>query len=405
MKSLILGMLISIIPTFAFAEEGAADPALTLQEVQCRGNEATSCPFITGHLYLANGAVINEEELQNAKLRLSLLVNFKSVDIRLEKGAEKNKAIVVIDVVEASPVTKEVVLGTSVEGEHVSQRVAARTSYNNLFGAGKILDLELDFRVPIGEPGRQSESVRIQYVDPHLFGSAKNFMIAGAEYEKSSFNSSYYNYKQEQVGLDLHFGRRFNNFSYFTVGYQNRPVTTRESKYKDFPYPSPGSVYEYSSTGYRSNVIVTTGWNSEDDPYFATRGDRAHWAMRWSSDGGSGLLENSLRVGVAYRRTWKTSGGSIWYYNIGGAPRNEFRPNLDEQMDISFGYARDFGKSDFLGGINRGRWYIEPGLPRSYSTFDHGSIGVKTGLRLDTELLGIVDIYAFAANGFVGREQ
>lgn len=402
MRSLILGMLIWSVPTFASAAETTESPVLTLQDVQCRGNEATACPFIAGQLYLSVGDSIIEEEIQNAKLRLSLLDNFKSVDVHLQKGAEKNQAIVVIEVVEASPVTNEFLIGTSFEGRNLSQRIAGRTSYNNLFGLGKIIDLEVDFRTPLGELENRNESARIQYVDPRLFGSAKNFMIAGAEYQNSKYTTSYgYSYLTEQFGFDVHFGRRFNNFSYVSLGYQHRPMTRARTTYADPIYGD--SVYD--SNVERNSVILGTGWNDEDDPYFPTRGSRAQFSARWSWAGASDSQKSLLLLGAAFRRTWKIDSGSYWYYNVGGAPRNEFRQNLDEQMDLSIGYARDFGKSDSFGGIERGRWYIEPGLPRSYSTFSHGSIGLKTGVRLETKSFGIVDLYAFAANGFVGRNQ
>jgi outer membrane protein assembly factor BamA len=401
MTSFILGVLVAITPAFVFAEEAAPaeEAVLKLQEVQCRGNEAASCPFISSHLYLVNGDAINEEEIQNAKLRLSLLVNFKSVDIRLEKGAEKNHAIVVIDVVEASPVSSEILIGTSYQGGNASQRVAARVSHNNLFGTGKILDLELDSRTPLGTPEHRNFSARMQYVDPHLFGSAKNFMIAGAEYQNSKYVSrDNYSLETEHLGFDFHLGRRFNNFSYFTVGYQNRPLTRYRTK-----IPPQYTDLSSDMPGYSNQAIISTGWNSEDDPYFATRGDRAHFSTSWSWTRDE--RPYSLRIGLSYRRTWKSGSGSIWYYNFGAAPRNEFRSNLDEQMDISVGYAKDFGKSDRFGGIERARWYIEPGLPSSYSTYSGVSLGLKTGLRLDTKVLGIVDLYAFGSSNFNGYDR
>jgi len=89
--------------TSCFARGPDRDTELVVQDIQCRGNVSTACSFIRGHLYLAVGGQLDEGEVEDAKLRLSALPNFKTVDIHLEKGSQKGRVIVVIDVTEASP--------------------------------------------------------------------------------------------------------------------------------------------------------------------------------------------------------------------------------------------------------------------------------------------------------------
>jgi hypothetical protein len=52
----------------------AADAeTLIVEDLSCRGNVATSGDFILGHVYLAPGDTVDEEELGNARLRLGSL--------------------------------------------------------------------------------------------------------------------------------------------------------------------------------------------------------------------------------------------------------------------------------------------------------------------------------------------
>ena len=63
------------------ATQAAADAPLVIEELQCRGNTATSCAYILSYMYLSAGNEVDEEEIRNAKFRLSALPNFTSVRI------------------------------------------------------------------------------------------------------------------------------------------------------------------------------------------------------------------------------------------------------------------------------------------------------------------------------------
>src|SRR4029077_20489296 len=92
------------------ADRGNHSP-LIVEDIQCRGNATTSCRFIRGYLYLHAGQALDETEIRDATLRLAWLQNFRSVDIHLEKGSEKGRVIVVIEVVEASSITEALSIG------------------------------------------------------------------------------------------------------------------------------------------------------------------------------------------------------------------------------------------------------------------------------------------------------
>lgn len=88
--------------------ESPEGTGLTVEDIRCKGNASTKCSFILGFLHLSAGDPLNEEEIQNAKLRLSSLPDFVSVQIYLDKGSAKGRAIVVIEVVETDRVENEI---------------------------------------------------------------------------------------------------------------------------------------------------------------------------------------------------------------------------------------------------------------------------------------------------------
>ena len=79
---------------------GQEAATLVIQDISCEGNFATSCDFIRHQLDIRPGMVVDESGIQDARLRLGLLPNFTSVDVRLRKGSRRGLAILVIQVTE-----------------------------------------------------------------------------------------------------------------------------------------------------------------------------------------------------------------------------------------------------------------------------------------------------------------
>lgn len=402
MKSFFAAVLTAVLVPFASRAQEASpsESSLIVQEVRCEGNTSTSCQFIAGHLYLSIGDRIDEEEIQNAKLRLSSLPNFRAVNIHLEKGSEKHRALIVIDVLEASPVTKEIAVGTALRNSSLSQKIAGRVRHQNLFGTGKILDLEVGGRVWFNEPTKRDISTRLQYVDPQWFGSRRYFLIAGLSYRNSlhTYNRDGDFYASEQMGVDLSLGRRIGDFSYITLGYQHRPLSEITDHYT--PIGETNQITKYDS--YKNVYLLNYGWNSEDDAYFPTQGSRFNTSLAWASGDGD---STRFKFGVGYQTSWSTANNSVWTFKVGGTPGTEYRPSIDEDMALSLSYARPIAASDSFGGITRGRWYVEPGFESvNYSSYSGTTLspGVKAGVRLDTKAFGIVDLYAIGAADWFG---
>ncbi len=153
-----------------------------LESIQCRGNLATECAYISSFININPGDKITDDEITNSKLRLSSLTNFESVHLLIEKGSERGKVSLVVEVQEANPFSKEFLYGISYNryfNNTFSNNLAARVSHNNLFGNGKILDFEANLQsFSLNDYTDNSNkknkfylySMRSQYVDPNLFG-------------------------------------------------------------------------------------------------------------------------------------------------------------------------------------------------------------------------------------------
>ena len=374
---------------------------LIVEDMHCKGNAVTSCQFILGYIHLAPGDQLNEDEIQDAKLRLSSLPNFVSVDIHLEKGSEKGRAIVIVDVVEADNVQNELIAGTSARLSSYSQTIEGRMADRDVFGTRDTLNLDFEGIAPIGGLTRRGVYSRLQFVDPNLLDSSKYFLIAGATYQNTLIDYPGGSFdKTDQLGIDGSIGRRLFEYSYVTLGYLCRPISQSVSTFTQ--YSKITNAYAVSTDADPNNnqgVYLGYGWDSEDDAYFPTRGSRLSssvglsWAsVSWAS--------------VRFRKTWSSSPDSAWTVQVGGTPGTQYRASLDESQDFSIAYGRKISAGDSFGGIRRGRWYVEPGASY-YGTSAYGSPqiewGLKAGIRLDTKALGMIDLYVIGStSGHLG---
>jgi len=387
-------LALALVPLFGLAES-RDNSGLIVQDMFCRGNAVTSCQFILGYLHLAPGDRLNEDEIQDAKLRLSSLPNFVSVDIHLEKGSEKGRAIVIVEVVEADSVENELIAGTSARLSSYSQTIEGRMADRDVFGTRDTLNLDFEGIAPIGGLTRRGVYTRLQFVDPNLLDSSKYFLIAGVTYQNTLIDYPGGSFdKTDQLGIDGSVGRRLFDYSYVTVGYLYRPISQSVSTFTQ--YSKITNAYAVSTDADPNNnrgVYLGYGWDSEDDAYFPTRGSRLSssvglsWAsVSWAS--------------VRFRKTWSSSPDSAWTVQVGGTPGTQYRASLDESQDFSIAYGRKIPASDNFGGIRHGRWYVEPGASY-YGTSAYGrpqiEWGLKAGIRLDTKALGMVDLYVIGS--------
>ena len=368
-------VLLACLPACCLGKVGD-DPRLIVEALRCKGNVTTSCRSILDYVYLSPGDRLNEKEIQNAELRLSWLRNFNFVDIYLEKGSERGKVVVVVEVSEANALQREATLATGRLAATWTQVVAARATDYNLFGAGRILDLQLQARIPISGPEMQSVQARLQYVDPHLFDSQRYFLSAGLSRQDTHYDfPNGDSYEADITAAQVEVGRRLGAFNYLVLGVQYRPVSAVVCHIQQ----GNGTLETFTFTR-RATPLAGFGRNTLDDPYFPTHGTLLQLYF-------SGPPDCSDHLSFAIQKTWTVGEGS--FVSIGGQP-GEFPVRYERRLPQT-GLFRD---------IRRGRWYLGASLVNvEYGIAEKGGsirqLGLRAGIRFETSRLGIVELSIF----------
>ncbi len=101
-------VLLGLWSVWSFAADADPPPENPYVEgIQCNGNVSTSCELIRTQTGIPVGKPLDEIQVDNARLRLETLPNFRTVQIHLVKGSHKHWVIVVIDVTESNPIASE----------------------------------------------------------------------------------------------------------------------------------------------------------------------------------------------------------------------------------------------------------------------------------------------------------
>jgi len=373
----LLLLVCAIVSPLAHAAATTRGQQLTVEDLACRGNDTVSCTFILGQVYLSPGDPVDEEEIQNAKLRLSVLRNFSSVSIYLEKGSERGKARVIVEVVERSPINTESTFGLLAFSPDIYQLTGFRLTHTNLFGTGKLFDARASeyWRVAGERHEARDTTARISYIDPHLADSKRTFMALGAGWldTETGRNDTGNEFRRRQLGLDVTFGRRLWDFSYFSMGYQYRPVRELFSRQRE------EDGHFVIQNRLRSGVLIYSfGWNTEDDPYFPTHGS---------------VLNSVVIAAGGESENWNTVIRKTWSWG-----RTSMSAQIATKTRRSFTLARPIAPTDSFGGIQRGRWYASINTEITAHTEEGGDIRrywVESGVLLETKKLGIVRFYVF----------
>ncbi len=426
-RARVIALLVALasMPEFSPSHAEENPQVYFVEDIECRGNTRTSCDYIRRKLQLAVYSNVSGESVQSARLRLSALPIFESVRLYFEKGSSRGRMLLVVEVVEASPIATELTAETNYRSielpkpfdqsdpEFWSHSLSGRIANQNLFGRQKIVDAGIlvsraqsdngDFQHSVG----RAYAARIGYIDPAFAGIDRLFLSAGFSYSyarsDTEWRSPAYEVDSEATtrgkiaGVTL--GYKFWDYAYVSAGY-----SYQESKL-EFSWRSSSPSFPPSIAGVNSSELdswrLAVGWDAEDDAYFPTQGSRFSAAVTYTDD-----MESLAqpRWNVAYKQTWSNRGRSIWSVNVGGepiAPGDRLRPLASTLVSgLGLTYARNISSSERVGGIARGRWYVQAStgpvqLQRDGKVGGHPTFAtIRIGIRLDTKVLGVVDLYA-----------
>lgn len=397
-------ILILIILTLSFAakaQESALEPTiqeinpneLIIEQIECAGNESTSCELIQKEIYLSPGDKINEDEFSNSKIRLKVKNLFSSVNIYLKKGSQRGHVNVVVEVQEVNPFYTETEFGINqfrdYYGDRTSLGLSSGFGHRNLWGLGKIFQA----KVTVGDLNTDVNrfyGVDLNYLDPHLFGSKKAYFNFGInhthwprtleslkqDYGKDS-SYVYYSIITDQTKLRGTLGYRIFDFSYVSISTNK----TYSSSFVQEPSVSEDIRTKSWQSEYHS---IDYGWNSEDDSYFATEGSRFNFGFTKYP------IQESFYdyYAINFQKNWNVNRKHI--YTLGA-----FQSDTDFTVGVlgkvgqnsNFKYAYQFEPKENLD-ISRGRWYF--GINPSYSSLVGVDASWETGVILEHKKLGIL---------------
>jgi len=149
---------------------GIARPRYLVEQIQIRGNERTDEGVIMARVMVRPGEILDEDRVELSRVRLLATGYFTSVDLRLNRGSERGRVVLLIDVTERPPLP--VIDGLYLGFSETTPFFAGISAVEpNFFGRG----LELGGGFVIA-PEQQSYRARIAGGD--LFGSPLGARLA-----------------------------------------------------------------------------------------------------------------------------------------------------------------------------------------------------------------------------------
>jgi outer membrane protein assembly factor BamA len=376
---------------FAAQAQDFEPSQLTLDQVECVGNESTDCDIIQREIYQPQGSKIDEEELQNARIRLQLTGLFHTVDLRLEKSTERGHVKLVVEVQEASPLYTETTIGFP--SDHYNglgyrfrhPDLSFKLGHRNVWGRGKIL--EATFAPSFDSVYHKKYTGALSYTDPHIGGSRNYFFsdVIGASFRERDFGADHGgDYRSNTLTL----GRRLFDFSFVTVGHNYLIQNWRES-YEDENWKS----FNY--------FFVSFGWNSEDDPYFVSEGSKFSITRtmgdKYPLGPGSYILNVSKNWSLTPKNVVTLGADSFLYPDNSGHADFRLNPGLQ--------WAYQFRRNLLTKSITDSRLFVDcRGQLQDYQfksihNYYYGT--AEMGWLFHSNTLGIVKIFGFLTDIWV----
>lgn len=392
---------------------------LIIDDITCRGNITTECEFVTKKYFQDIGDVLNPEEIADARLRLGTLIQFRTVDVYLEKGRQRGHVVVVFDINETSNLLYE--LGAGYEyvrfptySKEYSYGLNGKITNFNFLGSGKQLSLsfstakgkdkssgiangsfgsgtdrfiyQIEF-LNINRP--EIQSFDLGYYDPHFLSSKHYYLIANLQYrEYKSENYSYTRNFNIPPGSDFPYYLipELQIFDYTRKYYDNKQSLLLGKRFARHSFVSIDTQRE-SGSGYGENTFgLTYGWNSEDDTLFPTKGST--FSSRISRWMGRNEVNVHYKNNVALDETHVFSFGGNATYNLA----NNYCLSCGVTLDNSYS-ASVFGRYNNINAIDKrdgtyagwhiGFYYGQGNIGDEF--FNHHFSGVNAGYTYQQE--------------------
>ncbi len=368
-------------------EDNSLSQDFVFEELICDQASKSKCERIKKEARFKSGEKISDKDLRNAKIRIQLLGLFKDVNLSLKKGSAKGKVVVAVETSDRSPVYTIMGLQAGYGDVNDSNGLEANADFTvghrDIFGTGKNLSLS-SRGWGRTSTGSTTGSALLRYSDPNLLGHRKWFLNFELFANKEDFN---YLNADNFVG-SLEIGRRYGDFSYWTVGYGKG-------------YSKINRYYDESGTFQEDSLILGYGYNTQDDLYFPTSGSRINLkvAIQLDSSISNGLTTanfSNLLGNFDWRTTHRLDNKLFLTWFI------EQRNNQLEQDDFlndGLGFELGFQPVRNREGtdITDMRFYAAPSIS-SYSGFGGVESNLNVGVKLRSKSFGLVRLGLFGSH-------
>ena len=426
---LLFSVLFLLISWQSFAESNTSptQAVLIIDDIICQGNENTDCDFITKKYYQKIGQVLDADEIADAQLRLGTLIQFKYINIHLEKSSVRNHVVVVFDVNEASNIQYELGANYGYNRRNTSNRSCLYSltddinSYNfglcdknwhsnhlglfskvtdfNFWGTGKELSISLygnfnkseenrtltsplDFSLTDNQRTKiQHYGLGLSYYDPYLFDSAYYYLDVSTSISYSSIDVEKQKLDTQQPAAFISYGL-FDESDELSLNPLLVSVGRRFARHSYFSFTAQANLDDNEQF-----YSIAYGWNSEDDILFPTSGSAFSTSINLDKDSQSLAISYKQNFSLANHNVLTV--GTTTYTSI-----NEW-DFTGIQGNIFVRYS-SINAIDKLNGSYSG-WHVGANIGGVYFKdvdYDSASVGFSAGYTHQTENM----IYRFSAN-------
>jgi outer membrane protein assembly factor BamA len=265
-------------------------PSYLVESIAVRGNVRTDEKVIVRQLTLHAGEVVRADDprVEVSRFRVIALGYFSDVSIRLERGSERGKVVLVVDVVErGTMILNQLFLGTS---DYTPIWGGLDVSENNWFGRGFGLGgaflVTTRGDVPLSRP---QQAYRLRFSSARIFGTplsvaltalynnaSEPFRIAGSDDDDSPNNFRAVGYKRAGGigGLGIEAGA----YLRLAIDYRLERIDAQvpDALYRTYP----GGITEAVDVGLHpgvswiSSLTLTFDYDTRNDPVLPTDGSK-----------------------------------------------------------------------------------------------------------------------------------
>lgn len=438
-----------------FANAESSQPTYFIEQIKCHAlegpNFSEDCGKFKSFLPFEENQEVSLDDIRLAKTQLQLLPNLDQADIQLSKGSSSDKLKLTLLINKFETISSKIILGSAIKSKIYQQRIQGSVGYQNLQNPDHHWNLLLDGRKSFERDTSWESLFRVEFANTKLGPEKQYFLISALtnynkEYQNpESKNSATENllnsdsqmsnyaknffYRSYNTSFDLFIGKKINEFNSLTLGLRHylysQTKSSRLTDKSDLNSPKLDSEHSLQNT-----FIINYGFNSENDPRFATEGQRLDLGLIFTK----ALVSNTkwlqtptqdYEFNFAYSYHLRSETGGVWSLELGGNP-NDYIPSLDDDFSIALEYKDLFlvqnsyhpsnntntntntntatADTERRNGLlpsnsQTNYWYVKVGsnLEKIEKTqYDyHNFLGAKLGLHYEIKNFGDLEAYIF----------